>query len=588
MARMLSHWRRRFSVLCISGLSLSLAGCWGLRAPAPFEYELHPAIVQAGPPQPAGKAAASEPEVSTHPEIQINPETAIGYENLAEEFRELYEPNPLQITLADVINQALAHNRAIKIQQYLLRVDEAEISVAKGIYDLLLFAQAQVDKVKEQRFTSAGRSALGGEQAVQISATTRTRTANIGVQQLLPTGGTLELGWAYSRVNPMAQFAILDPSINHALTATLRQPLLQGAGPRITNLDIYVAQNARNASAADLETQIQDQLQTALNQFYELMFEVESYDVQVISYMAALDLQRINQAKVDAGVMAPTEVLQARASAEQRREFVIRARQRVRDAEDRLKQIMFFQDNSPAWELQLQPVHGLVWREVEIDPREALAEALVERPELRGQENVVDIRELEVYRAAHLRKPILDVIGTAGLTGLDETGGLAWEHLETADFNNFSLGLEFRYPFQNRQARFRHEQAINLQLTEEERLAQLTDQVAFDVRTAIRDVRTSRERIEISRARIESERANLEAERKRLDVGVSTSFQVLEFQEDLANAAESYVRAVIDYNQALVNLERARGTILETYGVIMLSPDLTPESERILFPIGLQ
>ena len=48
---------------------------------------------------------------------------------------------------------------------------------------------------------------------------------------------------------------------------------------------------------------------------------------------------------------------------------------------------------------------------------------------------------------------------------------------------------------------------------------------------------------------------------------MSTSFEVLQFQEGLANAQLSLVRAGLDYAKSLAGLERSKGTLLEDRGL---------------------
>ena len=57
-------------------------------------------------------------------------------------------------------------------------------------------------------------------------------------------------------------------------------------------------------------------------------------------------------------------------------------RQLVRDVEDSLKRLLFFQEGSPNWELELRPIHDLTWEEHEFDPRTVLDEALDNRYEI--------------------------------------------------------------------------------------------------------------------------------------------------------------------------------------------------------------
>jgi len=74
----------------------------------------------------------------------------------------------------------------------------------------------------------------------------------------------------------------------------------------------------------------------------------------------------------------------------------------------------------------------------------------------------------------------------------------------------------------------------------------------------------------------------LEAEQKKYENGMSTSFQVLQFQNDLANSELSRIRAYLDYINSLAGLERAKGTLLESYGLsLQMSSNSRPAgSER--------
>jgi outer membrane protein TolC len=55
----------------------------------------------------------------------------------------------------------------------------------------------------------------------------------------------------------------------------------------------------------------------------------------------------------------------------------------------------------------------------------------------------------------------------------------------------------------------------------------------------------------------------LEAEEKKMKVGLTTNYQILQFQRDLANARSAELRAIIDYNLSLARLDKVTGTSLE-------------------------
>ena len=68
------------------------------------------------------------------------------------------------------------------------------------------------------------------------------------------------------------------------------------------------------------------------------------------------------------------------------------------------------------------------------------------------------------------------------------------------------------------------------------------------------------------------EEKNLEAEQKRYDNGMSTSYQVLEIQEDLSAARSREVTSITSYRLALVSYYRAVGGLLEQSGVEIATP----------------
>ncbi len=98
-------------------------------------------------------------------------------------------------------------------------------------------------------------------------------------------------------------------------------------------------------------------------------------------------------------------------------------------------------------------------------------------------------------------------------------------------------------------------------------LQRARQQVIISVKEAVRRVQTDFKRIGTTRsARILKER-QLNAEKERLSVGLSTTRFVLDFQRDLAIAQRNDLRAIVDYNNALSNLARQKGTTLEGYGI---------------------
>jgi outer membrane protein len=103
------------------------------------------------------------------------------------------------------------------------------------------------------------------------------------------------------------------------------------------------------------------------------------------------------------------------------------------------------------------------------------------------------------------------------------------------------------------------------------RIKNLEENIIAEVRAAARDVSTNSQRVQATRAASRLAQKQLEAEEKKLQVGLATVFTVLSFQEDLAVERSNEINALTEYMRALVRLEAAKGTLLDTYNIVIQS-----------------
>jgi len=75
------------------------------------------------------------------------------------------------------------------------------------------------------------------------------------------------------------------------------------------------------------------------------------------------------------------------------------------------------------------------------------------------------------------------------------------------------------------------------------------------VRQTARSVSTNQQRVQTSRVSRELAERRLEAEQRKFTAGTSTNFLVFQAQRDLALARNNELRAILDYNQSVVDLE---------------------------------
>lgn len=130
-------------------------------------------------------------------------------------------------------------------------------------------------------------------------------------------------------------------------------------------------------------------------------------------------------------------------------------------------------------------------------------------------------------------------------------------------YKNWAVRLSLTIPFNSFIYRAQHAQAkVNL----EQMVLQLKDQeqqLFLEIKEAVRAVQTDYKRVQAYKLARELAEEKLEAEQKKLKVGLSTNYVVLQQQRDLSNAQSSELRAIIDYNLSLANLDRTMGTSLK-------------------------
>lgn len=152
-------------------------------------------------------------------------------------------------------------------------------------------------------------------------------------------------------------------------------------------------------------------------------------------------------------------------------------------------------------------------------------------------------------------------------TGLGSSIDDANDSVFSEDFQGEFIGLTLTIPIGNRSARSAYNKSKIEQRQANMSVKKKELDVVVEARSAVRGVMTNIERVNATRKAKELAQKRLEAEEKKYEVGRSTSLEVLRAQEALFIQEGLAVRAIVDYEISLGNLERAKGTILDTYDI---------------------
>ncbi len=342
--------------------------------------------------------------------------------------------------------------------------------------------------------------------------------------------------------------------------------MLNGFGWTINRGPIVIARNNHQIAQDDFLDQTMDLVRDVHDRYWDLLLRRETLKVQEQSVRAAMGLLEINKAKAQQGLLAPVEVLVAETELARRQEDLLNTRRALRDAEDRMMELIAPEDllkgatiiptDEPS---QKEPVSG------DIGP--IIQTALQERPDLRQARKALENSRVSYALARNRTLPSLELEAGFGLNGLGDSSGNDLDQFSSGEFYSWRAGLAFSIPIGNRAARA--DAAIKRAEMERERLdlKRAEQDVILEIKQAYRATRTNHRRIEAaSKARFLAAK-KLEVESERFNVGLATTQDVLESQEDLSEAQVRELEAILEYNRSLAELERAQGTLLKSFDI---------------------
>jgi outer membrane protein TolC len=475
-------------------------------------------------------------------------------------------PEALALSLKECVALALDRNFDLIIEGYNPKIRAADVVNEQAEFDPAVIAGIRYTGGREQLAGSPDRfppdRSLRQEGVVPLA----------GVEQRLDLGTRLALQFSYERLDnndKSLTTRFINPSSELRTVLSFSQPLLRNLGFDVNRARIRIAQTNQEISESLLKDRAIGVVSRAQELYWELVFRLQELEVRRLSLKLAQDLLEQTRIQVAVGTQPQLSILEAEAGVAAREEAVIVAENDVRAVEDRLKELMNLFGDRQRRDAAIVPTDAPQFMIEAIDLEKALAEALEHRPDFRQARLEIESRTINERFTQNQLLPSLDVQGRVGINGLDRDVGEAFDRFSSGDFIQYQIGLALRYPLGNRAARSRFTRArleVEQARTALERLQQ---RILVEVREAVRAVETSIKRVSVTRGARELAQKKLEAEEKKLAVGLSSVREILRFQDDLSREQSREIRALTDYNMALANLERAKGTTLEKLNIVV-------------------
>jgi HAE1 family hydrophobic/amphiphilic exporter-1 len=477
----------------------------------------------------------------------------------------------LQLTRDETIRLALENNPDLAVSRFDPSIGDAQIAAARGAFMPTL--QSGMQRQTQQLPST---DLFSGSEGTKIGLW----SSNVGIGQLLPWGGgTYTAGLDAARTTNNSLFTSLNPELAAGLSLGISQPLLRDFKIDSPRAQLDISRGNRVLAGSRFRETTVNTSADAERGYWALVAARALVDVQQRSLDLALELERNNRARVDVGQSPPLDLVAARAEVAQRQENLIIARTVALQTEDTLRTIIIDPKRADYWSVRLEPADRVPVVGPAPDVDAAVRRALGERTDLERARTDIQISDTTVALSKSQTLPDLRVQANylgdgAGGTRLIREGGFPGTivgsestsfgsvlgQVFSSDFPTWTFGLTFSYPLGNSTAE------ANLARARLER-----DQAAARLRSnevgAVREVRQAALRLEQNRQRIETTKLvrelaeqRLDAEQRRFEVGMSTSFLVIQAQRDLAIARNGELQALLDYQLAVIAFETSQQT----------------------------
>ena len=493
------------------------------------------------------------------------------------------------LTLDDAVQRALERNLDIAVQRIHPLVQDMRVAAAGAAF--LPVASSGFDFNQEtapNRFVFDG----GGLRGQPIVSDRGTYDLGVG-QQVKWGGGRYDVTWDSTRSESTNIFSTFNPSFGANMTLQYTQPLLRGLRTDARRTQLVVSRINRDISDIDVEETVVNTLADVGLAYWDLVYARAAVDVQRQALDLAEQLVQDNRVRVDVGTMAPIDVVAAQSEAAARRQLLAVAVETQRTSELALKELIVGGTSDELWNAELDPTDQPRIEATPIDLQAAIRGALDRRTDVSRARRQLDVNEATVDNLRNRTLPALDLVGSYQLTGqggprlvpagnsfediFGGAGGVipggygdALDSIANADYPVWSVQLQMSYPLGRSADRAAYERA-RLELRQNRtQIRRIELRIAGEVTNAALRIESVRERIEAATASRELAERQLEAEESKFEVGLSTNFFVLQSQRDLANAQDAELRAILDYQRALIEFDRTQRASLGAAGIAVV------------------
>lgn len=470
----------------------------------------------------------------------------------------------LELSIEEAIHLALDNNIDLELSQIQTEVARFDALGSWGEFDWLFDADLSY---------SDSEFPTGEDPSLTLSRTVFSnlqRRGSVDFTKPTTTGGSFVASFQSVLDHRKTQQGDVEQRFKEETTSILSlsyvQPLLRGAWSRYATVNQQEAEILYEQQQEAERNARQDLIVSVRNSYWDLVAAKEQLGVARNALVLGEQQLDQNERRLEAGVGTEVDVLQARSDVAVRTEGLLQTETAFYQAMDDLKRIVFASRDENIWETPIEPVTKLpetVSTEGVVSWTEAYETALEFRSDLRQSRYDIDTARVRHTRTLSNRLAEFDLSLTAS------SGSVGFNYAEVRDeafdydFPTYTALLTYSIPIGNRTADYAERAAraeVRSALLEYDNLETA---ITSEVRKAVRDVFYRAEAVRAAEESLRLEQRQLSAEEARYKEGLTTTFQVLEFQQDLILQMSVERRARVEFMKAMVALEAAQGLVGE-------------------------
>ena len=428
------------------------------------------------------------------------------------------------------------------------------------------------------------------------AASQNTDTYNFTYNQGFVTGTALTVTFNNERLTTNNPLFSYSPLLSASFTATVTQHLLQGAGIWVNKRFMYQAINTRRITDSSFRQQILFTVNQVENIYWVLVSAYEDEQAKEHQLEQSTKLDNDDKRQLEIGTVAPLQVVSDDSAVAADKQALMSSENNLNYQQLIIKQAIARNLNDPALvAAAVIPTDRVSLEEIseEKQPVEELVqEAFKQRPELEQAVLQLKNNEITLKGARNALLPVLDGFAFYGATAsggaqspdclnvFSASGGACppnfvpsigygstLNNLVNSSGPNKGVGFTATLPIRNRAAQAQQARSLMEYRQAELHLEQLYTEIRMQVVNQQLALANDRAQVLSAMASEDYARQSLDAENKKLELGASTTANVLLMQRNLATAENTLISDKAAYAQVRAGLYQTLASTLQHYGI---------------------